>query len=316
MTNRPDAPADPAAKPDDTTPAAPEPVATPEKAPTGGSTRRPSARTAKPEVAKPDPATSRDTARRSPTRTAKSGDQAEPETPAGTRRAARPKPESTSTVPPVSTSDSATTAAPAVAPKSPPKSPAPPATPPTTVGAQQESPLDQAIEDPLAAAVVARTRTLPAPPPRPAEPRTAAARPAAAPFDPDVHREQFLRAYLRHRVGEKLAGFERTGRRHVVARRATTGAGVLLFTGAAALGAVAVADPGRRALWGLLATACAALAGAVAVYETAFSSRVLARRSAGGAAVLALLQAHGAPEGDAGVAAFRAEVESALRHSG
>ncbi|WP_433262761.1 hypothetical protein ACQPZF_30380 [Actinosynnema sp. CS-041913] len=131
----------------------------------------------------------------------------------------------------------------------------------------------------------------------------------------DDHRSQFLRAYLRHRVGERLAGFEHAQARYSSARRWTTSLTVLLFTGAAALGAVAVADPGRRALWGFLATVAAALATSVAVYEAAFSFRALAHRSAHGVALLHLLQAHGAPDGEDGVNVFRTEVESVLRHS-
>ncbi len=131
----------------------------------------------------------------------------------------------------------------------------------------------------------------------------------------DDHREQFLRAYLRHRVGERLAGFEHARTRYDSARRWTTVATVLLFTAAAALGATAVADPGRRALWGFLATVAAALATAVTVYEAAFSFRALARRSADGVALLHLLEAHGAPRGEDGVQVFRTEVESVLRHS-
>jgi peptidoglycan/LPS O-acetylase OafA/YrhL len=131
----------------------------------------------------------------------------------------------------------------------------------------------------------------------------------------DDHREQFLRAYLRHRVGERLAGFEQAQARYTAARRWTTALTVLLFTAAAALGAVAVADDGRRALWAFLATVAAALATAVGVYEAAFSFRALSRRSANGVALLHLLQAHGAPEGEDGVNAFRTEVESVLRHA-
>lgn len=131
----------------------------------------------------------------------------------------------------------------------------------------------------------------------------------------DDHREQFLRAYLRHRVGDRLAAFEQARVRYTTARRWTTAVTVLLFTGAAALGAVAVADGQRRALWAFLATAAAALAGAVTTYEAAFSFRALSRRSANGAALLHLLQAHGAPDGQDGVDAFRTEVESVLRHS-
>ncbi|MFC6088486.1 hypothetical protein [Saccharothrix lopnurensis] len=132
---------------------------------------------------------------------------------------------------------------------------------------------------------------------------------------PDDHREQFLRAYLRHRVGDRLAAFERDRARCTTARRWTTATTVLLFTAAAALGAVAVADGPRRAQWAFLATAAAALASAVATYEAAFSFRALSRRSAHGGALLHLLQAHGAPEGRDGVEAFRTEAESVLRHS-
>ncbi|WP_447003244.1 hypothetical protein ACRAKI_26620 [Saccharothrix isguenensis] len=131
----------------------------------------------------------------------------------------------------------------------------------------------------------------------------------------DDHREQFLRAYLRHRVGERLAGFEQAQVRYTSARRWTTAVTVLLFTAAAALGAVAVADDGRRALWAFLATVAAVLATAATTYEAAFSFRALSRRSADGVALLHLLQAHGAPEGEDGVNAFRTEVESVLRHS-
>ncbi|QFZ22155.1 hypothetical protein [Saccharothrix syringae] len=132
----------------------------------------------------------------------------------------------------------------------------------------------------------------------------------------DDHREQFLRAYLRHRVGDRLAAFERARTRYTTARRWTTAGTVLLFTAAAALGAVAVADGQRRALWAFLATATSALAVAVAAYEAAFAFRALSRRSANGVALLHLLQAHGAPRGEDGVDAFRTEVESVLRHSG
>ena len=131
----------------------------------------------------------------------------------------------------------------------------------------------------------------------------------------DDHREQFLRAYLRHRVGERLAGFEQAQSRYTAARRWTTGLTVLLFTAAAAFGAVAVADGGQRALWAFLATVAAARATAISVYGHAFSFRALSRRSADGVALLHLLQAHGAPEGEDGVNAFRTEVESVLRHA-
>ncbi|GAA2688149.1 MULTISPECIES: hypothetical protein [Actinosynnema] len=129
------------------------------------------------------------------------------------------------------------------------------------------------------------------------------------------HREQFLRAYLRHRVGERLARLEAAKVAYTRARRWTTTASVLLFTGAAALGALAVAAPEHRPLLAFLATVAAALATSVTVYESAFGFRAKARRSASGAALLHLLQAHGAPAGDHGVTAFRAEVESVLRHA-
>ncbi|MFI9010650.1 SLATT domain-containing protein [Actinosynnema sp. NPDC053489] len=131
----------------------------------------------------------------------------------------------------------------------------------------------------------------------------------------DDHREQFLRAYLRHRLGDRLAAFERARSRYTTARRWTTGLTVLLFTAAAALGAVAVADGGRRALWAFLAAVATALATAITGYEAAFSFRALSRRSAHGVALLHLLRAHGAPEGEDGVDAFRTEVESVLRHA-
>ncbi|MEJ2857746.1 MULTISPECIES: hypothetical protein [unclassified Saccharothrix] len=162
--------------------------------------------------------------------------------------------------------------------------------------------------------------TAPSPKPRPAPAPPA---PSPRPREPLVltpavladHREQFLRAYLRHRVGDRLAAFEHARNRYARALRWTTASTVLLYTGAAALGAVAVADPVQRAMWGFLATVAAALAIAVTVYESAFSFRAQARRSAGAVALLHLLQAHGAPEGQDGVDAFRTEVESVLRHA-
>ncbi|WP_309116428.1 hypothetical protein [Saccharothrix sp.] len=163
----------------------------------------------------------------------------------------------------------------------------------------------------------------PGPTPAPTPGPTPAPRPAPRPKEPLVltpavladHREQFLRAYLRHRVGDRLAAFEHARTRYSRALRWTTAGTVLLYTAAATLGAVAVADPGRRAMWGFLATVTAALATAVTVYEAAFSFRAQARRSASGVALLHLLQAHGAPEGQDGVDAFRTEVESVLRHA-
>lgn len=131
----------------------------------------------------------------------------------------------------------------------------------------------------------------------------------------DERRTQFLRVYLRHRVGEELDRLERGRVRYAAARRWTVTLSVLLLTGAAALGAVAAADASRRPLWGFLATVLAALATSAALYEAAFGFRRLARRSASGVALLHLLQAHGVAEGEDGVAAFVTEVESVLRHS-
>ncbi|GAA3462393.1 hypothetical protein ACFFSW_26365 [Saccharothrix longispora] len=179
--------------------------------------------------------------------------------------------------------------------------------PATAEPATKPSPRPRTVSEPqptAKAAPPAPTPKAPAPAPKP-----------AAPYSVDDHREQFVRAYLRHRVGERLAGFEQARARYTSARRWTTAGTVLLFTAAAALGAVAVADAPRRELWAFLATVAAAGATALAVYEAAFSFRALSRRSANGVALLHLLQAHGAPEGEDGVNAFRTEVESVLRHS-
>ncbi|HWO68599.1 MAG TPA: SLATT domain-containing protein [Umezawaea sp.] len=131
----------------------------------------------------------------------------------------------------------------------------------------------------------------------------------------EERRTQFLRVYLKHRVGERLDGFERARSKYTSSRRWTGALSVLLMAGAAALGAVAAADATRRPMWGFLAAVAASLAVAVAWYESAFGLRRLARRSTSGAALLEILQAHGAPSDEDGVAAFVTEVESVLRHS-
>jgi len=132
---------------------------------------------------------------------------------------------------------------------------------------------------------------------------------------PEERRTQFVRVYLKHRVGERLDSFERGRVKYTSARRWTGALSVVLLAGAAALGAIAAADATRRPMWGFLAAVVAALAVAVAWYESAFGLRRLARRSTSAAALLEILQAHGAPSDEDGVAAFVTEVESVLRHS-
>jgi hypothetical protein len=166
---------------------------------------------------------------------------------------------------------------------------------------------------PAQAAQPARTpdaAVKPSPKPR-AKPQSKPAPPATA----EERRTQFLRVYLKHRVGERLDGFERARAKYTSSRRWTGALSVLLLAGAAALGALAAADATRRPMWGFLAAVVAALATAVAWYESAFGLRRLARRSSSGAALLEILQAHGAASDEDGVAAFVTEVESVLRHS-
>ncbi|MEO6087584.1 MAG: hypothetical protein ABIQ18_31190, partial [Umezawaea sp.] len=83
----------------------------------------------------------------------------------------------------------------------------------------------------------------------------------------EERRTQFLRVYLKHRVAERLDGFERARAKYTSARRWTGALAVLLLAGAAALGALAAADATRRPMWGFLAAVVAALATAVAWYE-------------------------------------------------
>jgi hypothetical protein len=156
----------------------------------------------------------------------------------------------------------------------------------------------------------------PAPPVKPSpKPRPKPASKPGPPPSAEERRTQFLRVYLKHRVGESLDGFGRARAKYTSSRRWTGALSVLLLAGAAALGAVAAADATRRPMWGFLAAVAASLAVAVAWYESAFGLRRLARRSTSGAALLEILQAHGAPSDEDGVAAFVTEVESVLRHS-
>jgi hypothetical protein len=155
------------------------------------------------------------------------------------------------------------------------------------------------------AKTTSKPKTRPQPRPEPTAPTASA----------EERRTQFLRVYLKHRVAERLDGFERARTKYTSARRWTGALAVLLLAGAAALGALAAADATRRPMWGFLAAVVAALATAVAWYESAFGLRRLARRSSSGAALLEILQAHGAASDEDGVAAFVTEVESVLRHS-
>jgi hypothetical protein len=149
----------------------------------------------------------------------------------------------------------------------------------------------------------------------PAAPAVSAAKHTPVVVSDADRRTQFLRVYLKHRVGERLDAFERGRARYASARRWSVASTVVLLAGAAAMGAIGAADAVNRPLWGFLAAVLAALAMAVSWYESAFGFRRLARRSASGVALLELLQAHGVASDEDGVNAFVTEVESVLRHS-
>lgn len=90
-----------------------------------------------------------------------------------------------------------------------------------------------------------------------------------------------------------------------------------LFISAAAFGAIGMADGPRRPLWAFLATAFAALATAVAAYESTFGFRRLAREYSATVTSLQKLAADGpTPEDvdDEQLVTFVTEVETVFRY--
>jgi hypothetical protein len=128
---------------------------------------------------------------------------------------------------------------------------------------------------------------------------------------------QFVEAYLRHRFSDRLDHFERGRKRYAAARTWTVAVAAALFIAAAAAAAVGMADGPRRALWGFAATALAALATAVSLYEATFGFRRLARENATTSVALQRLAVDGPTPDDVddeGLVAFVTEVESVLRY--
>jgi hypothetical protein len=135
------------------------------------------------------------------------------------------------------------------------------------------------------------------------------------------HRDQFLRAYLRHRLRDQLEDHERAGTRYSTARHWTVTLSTIMFAVSALLGGLGIADGARRPMWAFLATTAAALGCAVAGYEAAFGFRRASREHANTVATLRLLATHGptAPDvttsvGAQRLASFVRDVETVLLH--
>lgn len=134
-------------------------------------------------------------------------------------------------------------------------------------------------------------------------------------------RDQFLQAYLRHRLRDQLEYHEVAGNRYSAARRWTATFSTVMFAVSALLAGLGIADGAQRPMWAFLATTAAALACAVAGYEAAFGFRRLARQHANAVATLRLLATHGPTASDvtasAGahrLATFVRDVETVLLH--
>jgi hypothetical protein len=134
-------------------------------------------------------------------------------------------------------------------------------------------------------------------------------------------RDQFLQAYLRHRLREQLAYHEVAGTRYSAARNWTVTLSTILFAVSALFAGLGIADAPQRPMWAFLATIAAALACAVAGYAAAFGFRRLSRQHANTAATLRLLETHcpAAPDvtasaGEHRLASFVRDVETVLLH--
>jgi hypothetical protein len=134
-------------------------------------------------------------------------------------------------------------------------------------------------------------------------------------------RDQFLQAYLRHRLREQLEHHQVAGTRYSSAHGWTVTLSTILFAVSALLAGLGIADDAQRPMWAFLATTAAALGCAVAGYAAAFGFRRLSRQHANTVATLRLLATHGptAPDvatsaGAHRLASFVRDVETALLH--
>lgn len=136
--------------------------------------------------------------------------------------------------------------------------------------------------------------------------------------DTDKQRQaQFVQAYLRHRFHDRLAHYERGKSRYAAARTWTVAFTATWFIGAAALGAIAMADEPRRPMWAFAAAVLAALATAVSAYESTFGFRRLAREHSATVTALQRLEVDGPTPDDVDdeqLVTFVTEVESVLRY--
>jgi hypothetical protein len=134
-------------------------------------------------------------------------------------------------------------------------------------------------------------------------------------------RDQFLQAYLRHRLRDQLEYHELAGTRYTAARGWTVTLSTIMFAVSALLGGLGIADDAQRPMWAFLATTAAAAGCAVAGYEATFGFRRLSRQHANTVATLRLLATHGpiAPDvttsaGAQRLASFVHDVETVLLH--
>ena len=104
--------------------------------------------------------------------------------------------------------------------------------------------------------------------------------------------DEVLRFYVRHRIHDQVAYFERQAERYERALRRAVSIAALLFVAATICGALASADaPGGRGMWAFGSAGFAALATALSAYEVAFGFERYSRRYAETLASLKLADA-------------------------
>jgi SMODS and SLOG-associating 2TM effector domain 1 len=109
----------------------------------------------------------------------------------------------------------------------------------------------------------------------------------------DAWRAELLKAYRSHRLADQEDYYGRRSHEYERARRWSVTSAALLLVAAALLGALATADPQRRAMWAFLAAAVSALATGITSYEAAFGLERYSRQYRDTQLALRLLDARG-----------------------
>jgi hypothetical protein len=115
---------------------------------------------------------------------------------------------------------------------------------------------------------------------------------ANSPSTEASRRAELLEAYRSHRVDGQIEYYAQRAAQYERARNTTVALSAGLLVLAALFGALATADPDRRALWAFVAAAVSALATAIASYEAAFGFERLSRVYSETRAAVELAEVH------------------------